>query len=143
LNQGDWIKVANVQFEEGSVATEFEYVPYEIQLQRCMRYYEKSYDVDTLPGSVTFLGAYGFDTSGMNNSCILFRVKKRSIPSVILFSPKTGASNMVYYQNTITNNPSGDISCNIYYISESGFHIECNPGDQYYVLLHFIADAEL
>jgi len=33
------IEIAEVQLEEGNVATDFEYVPYDIQLLRCMRYY--------------------------------------------------------------------------------------------------------
>jgi hypothetical protein len=40
INEGDYLRLINVQFEKGSVATEFEVVPYESQLNRCLRYYE-------------------------------------------------------------------------------------------------------
>ena len=43
VNVGDEIKFINVQLEEGSAASSFEHVPYEVQLQRCLRYYEESY----------------------------------------------------------------------------------------------------
>jgi len=39
LDKGDWVRITNVQLEEGSVATEFEKLPYKIQLDRCLRYY--------------------------------------------------------------------------------------------------------
>jgi len=40
LQAGDYIAIHRVQLEEGWFATEFERIPYDIQLLRCMRYYE-------------------------------------------------------------------------------------------------------
>jgi len=41
---GNYFEIAELQLEEGEVATAFERVPYDIQLQRCMRYYRKTKD---------------------------------------------------------------------------------------------------
>ena len=40
IADNDYIQLKQVQVEEGDIATEFERIPYDIQLQRCMRYYE-------------------------------------------------------------------------------------------------------
>jgi len=37
----DVIRLANIQLEKGDTATKFEQVPYDVQLQRCLRYYEE------------------------------------------------------------------------------------------------------
>lgn len=37
---GNFIEIAELQLEEGSYATEFEHVPYDVQLLRCKRYYQ-------------------------------------------------------------------------------------------------------
>jgi len=42
LDANDWLRLKDVQLEQGSVATEFEYVPYEIEELRCKRYYRSS-----------------------------------------------------------------------------------------------------
>jgi len=69
LNVNDWIRLSNVQLEKRNVATEFEKIPYEVQLQRCMRYYEKIWSVHPAPSTT-------------NNVNVMFRTIKRSKPSV-------------------------------------------------------------
>ena len=50
------IDIAQVQVEEGNVATDFETVPFSVLVSDCERYFEKSYNLDTPPGSVTWQG---------------------------------------------------------------------------------------
>ena len=79
--------ITGVQLEVGSTATEFEHLPYDVELARCQRYYEKSYAVTTAPaGSDPFVtnvnplnrgggtGAVGYP--------IYYRVTKRANPTV-------------------------------------------------------------
>ena len=55
VNVGDTIRITNVQLEKGDVATEFEVLPYETQLERCMRYYEEClYGVDYYSNNENF-----------------------------------------------------------------------------------------
>jgi len=66
---GNFIEIAELQLEEGNVATEFEYVPYDVQLLRCMRYYEKLWAVHPNPADATNCGS-------------VYRVIKRTTPTV-------------------------------------------------------------
>lgn len=74
--------LSGVQLEAGSVATPFEFEPFETTLRKCQRYYEKSYDIGTTPGTVTEVGAVRH--SGSSNALgriyvpIRFKVSKRS-----------------------------------------------------------------
>jgi len=69
--KGDWFRIRRVQLEEGDRATEFEYVPYEIQLMRCMRYYE------------VLEGSYSDDCDKYNEKVYLpFKVVKRVTPTI-------------------------------------------------------------
>lgn len=43
--------ITGVQLEKGSTATSFDYRPYGTELQLCQRYYAKSYNQSTVPGS--------------------------------------------------------------------------------------------
>jgi hypothetical protein len=47
----DFIEIAQVQFELGDTATDFESRPYQVELALCQRYYEKSFDTDTAPSN--------------------------------------------------------------------------------------------
>ena len=39
----NYVRITGVQFELGDHATEFEHLPYQVELQRCQRYYEETY----------------------------------------------------------------------------------------------------
>jgi len=48
------VHIAQVQLEKGRRATQFDQLPPETVLQRCQRYYQKSLDMDIVPGSSYF-----------------------------------------------------------------------------------------
>jgi len=75
VNTSVTIDIANIQLEEGDVATEFEYVPYDIQLLRCMRYYEV--------GKQDVIYSNGWNATGAYSE-IKFRVIKRAAPTITL-----------------------------------------------------------
>jgi len=78
---GNFIEIAEVQLEEGDVATEFEHVPYDIQLLRCMRYYEKAFNPNEM--------AHGrLVVVGLTRSFpyIPFKVQKRTTPTIRIYS---------------------------------------------------------
>ena len=81
------IDFAQIQFEVGDTATPFEHRPFDMELARCQRYYEKSYAVTTAPaGSDYYIqqvnplnrgggtGAVGYP--------IYYKVTKRANPTV-------------------------------------------------------------
>jgi len=74
VDTGDSIRLANVQLEKGNKATEFEHVPYDIQLQRCMRYYEKD-ELDTIR-------FFSTDANQVVTSSVNYKVVKRTSPTI-------------------------------------------------------------
>ena len=55
--QGNAILVTGMQLETGSNATPFEYRLFANELRLCQRYFEKSYDLTTVPGTAFTVGA--------------------------------------------------------------------------------------
>jgi len=89
----DWF-VTGVQLEIGSAASDFEFLPVDVNLQRCLRYYEKLYSLTTAPAdgatNYTFGGAAGeaswtcFTTNNIGSGT-KFKVEKRTTPTITLF----------------------------------------------------------
>jgi hypothetical protein len=89
--------ITGVQLEKGSTATSFDYRPYGTELALCQRYYEKSYDIATTPGTSTDTGALLVICPGNINrvfGSIQLRVSKRGSPTYTIYST-TGASGNV------------------------------------------------
>lgn len=137
------LDVANVQFELGAAPTGFELVPLPVALGRCYRFYEKSYAMATAPGTVTTAGCLsGTDSNGaaLNTVHQRFRAEKRATPTILWWSPDSGASGQIYYNGadravTGTNYTSS---------SATGVPVTAhNPGAPQGALVHWTADAEL
>jgi hypothetical protein len=83
--------LGNVQLEFGSRATPFEQRPVGVELALCQRYYEKSYDLTTVPATATTLGYVvssqntGVVTASWIGTNIVFKVSKRAIPTVTIY----------------------------------------------------------
>ena len=94
----EWL-ITGVQLEVGSVATDFENEPYSVTLQKAQRYYQQSYDDNTAPGTVTPAGCIIARASSGNQYLVeLIRrniVTMRTTPSVVSYSPNTGAADKV------------------------------------------------
>lgn len=93
------LDVARVQLEKAAIAGSFEVRPLALELLLCQRYYEKSYELDTVPGTVTLLGArHDLDAGGgpIQGLAQRFVVPKRAIPTIGWWSPTTGTLNRVH-----------------------------------------------
>jgi hypothetical protein len=89
-----YLEITNVQFEQGLIATTYEQKPFDVELARCMRYYEKSFPYTTVPvqnvGSAVgsaFFGQYVAAATAENLGELIWRVTKRGVPAVTLFNP--------------------------------------------------------
>lgn len=86
----------------GSAAPAVFQVPeFDAELRLCQRYWEKSYDYTTFKGTATFNGVSLFVLNGVSGSTqVAFSVpmstRKRTLPTVTLYSPNTGSSGVVY-----------------------------------------------
>ena len=138
-------RIAQVQFERGAIATDFEYKSFVDELVKCQRYYEKSYEMTSFPGSsggtgasqgrVWVAGAY------RPVMAAIFKVRKAGLPSVTVYPTHT-TNNPGYFSNH-TN--SVLLLANTLQVSEQNYWwrtassvavgVECKG--------HWVADAEL
>jgi len=138
-------QLAQVQVEKGSVATNFEVRPIAEELELCQRYYAKSYNQATAPGTAsTTTGCLNYIThAGSSNgdrSTIFFPQTMRTTPTVTLYSTATGTSGKIRIENTGT-----DIDGTAYYIGEStsNYYLNGTQTTGYNAILQYQADAEL
>lgn len=98
--------VTGVQLEIGFTATPFERRLYPQELAMCQRYYEKSYDVGTLPGSATNVNVsywYNAQTGASALLTVPYKVQKRAAPTITQYSGSTGASGVVRNSTSATD----------------------------------------
>jgi hypothetical protein len=95
----DWFEITGVQLEAGAVATPFKRNAPSIQAEfaACQRYYETSYDIDIVPGTVNEVQASwstvnAADTTLVNGTTF-FKVPKRVYPTITIYNTSTGATN--------------------------------------------------
>ena len=122
---GNYIEITQLQLEEGSEATDFEYVPYDIQLLRCMRYYE------------VFECNYDGYTS-INNSYTVLYTPKRTVPTVFVeILERTDSNLSPHFEPGFHNVESMRKVCGRYRVEDSsqGRYANCHA--------KIILDAEL
>ena len=141
------LQYSGVQLEAGTIATPYEFNQYQVQLAQCQRYYEKSYDIATVPGTSTGVGAvYGAYTTNTTTTYIgaatSYAVRKRATPTQVFYDT-VGGSGVVtriypgtgtYTGNAVTANggAQGQIGC----YSDSG-----NAAS--FIVFHYTSSAEL
>ena len=91
--------ITGLQMELGDAATDFEFVPHDVQLQRCQRYYEKSYNLSVTPGtSTTYEGTTLAEVIADGTTTRIkmfdskFLVRKRAAPTLTIYTSDGGAS---------------------------------------------------
>jgi hypothetical protein len=88
--------ITGVQLERNTTATPFEWLPISTELALCQRYYAKTYDVGTVPGTATQAGALCGLANGVN-AIFTFQhpVNMRGTPIISMYSPNTGTINNI------------------------------------------------
>jgi len=139
------IDIAQVQVNVGDIALPFQPRSFAEELALCQRYYEKSYNIDTPPGTATDIGCIqGITEDGTNNGAhydtVYFKVRKRAVPTVIIYGTG-GTSNTVNDETADRSIGSGLFAIP----SETGFRMNytlqnATSGRR---LFHYVADAEL
>ncbi len=140
---GNYVEITQVQLEEGNVATEFEYVPYDVQLLRCMRYYYNSmfphFDVASLEGAMT---SHAYSSVDFFERYYHLPVPMRAKPTVRTIAYSSGTVGA--YRNRTTNTDvtgvglAGETCSRALYWLAAG---TLTTGNLY--TWHFTADAEL
>jgi hypothetical protein len=140
-------RLAQVKLEKGTTATPFKTRTIKEELALCQRYYEKSYAMTVVPGTVNSEGdarfyisalASGVHDGGKNEN---FAVRKRATPTMVAYSPSTGTSGKVRsHQN------AADVNVTTASIGESGFMWYApvtEAGTAVNHAVHWTAEAEL
>ena len=109
----EW-QITGVKLELGSTATDFEHRSFSDELQRCMRFYEKSYAYSVAPGTaVSYPSNIGItvrgmdeETSGQRYITNTMRVEKRADPTNTFYDDAGNAGKVTTFNNagTGTNN---------------------------------------
>lgn len=123
----DWVEFEIAQKEVGNKATRFAAPDRAAELILCQREFEKSYDTDTAPGSVTNTGAETFHVWAANNFAhggkTPFKVTKRAVPSILIYNPVTGATGSGRNLTAATN-PAMTVDAQ--FTGQSGFRANIN-----------------
>ena len=144
-NEVSDFQIAQAQVELGSVATNFEIRPIAEELELCQRYYAKSYNQATVPGTAsTTTGAINHvvsaGTSNGDRNTIFLPQTMRTSPTVTLYSTVTGTAGKARIEQTGT-----DIDVTAYYIGESNINYYLNGSQTttHTSQIQYQADAEL
>lgn len=95
----DQMDIADVQLEIGAAASKFARRPFVEELNRCRRFYEKSYSYAVAPGTATQLGAVMHRAQGTGSLVDTLHsryvVPKRTVVAPIWWSTVTGAQGQI------------------------------------------------
>lgn len=137
-----------IQLEAGSVATEFTINTGnpQAELAACQRYYAKSYDVETAPGTDTNIGLIysGFTmatTAGYLSYQVNFPVKMRNAPSFTTYDVADAIGKIT--RATPTAADQNGMSPSLAFNSQSSVLIQSPSGNAHSGLaFHWVASAE-
>lgn len=143
-----YVQWTGVQLEAGTTASDFEFLPFDINLSRCNRYYTTSQQVSKFGEFATgdengiFFGRLSaFSNQPCNHR---FPVRMRSEPTVTVYS-LTGTSGHVSDTGTTAGSHSSNDGVNTARVSQSGIgyitDLSGGSGDGY--AFQYEADAEL
>lgn len=103
---GNYLNLNLIQLEPGLIATPFKSRTAQQELALCQRYFEKSYDLNELPGFVSNKGASVCQVATSIDKIVglstPFKVTKRWDPSITLYSTATGNPNFVVVRNGVS-----------------------------------------
>ena len=100
----DYFDITGIQLEAGSGPTEFERRPIGTELALCQRYYQKTYELGTAPGTATDVGAINYiATSSFQDLNDRLMVEMRAVPSTVSIITPTGVAGSVRNYSNSTN----------------------------------------
>lgn len=140
------VEVGQVQLEQGSAATEFEYRPIAEELALCQRYYEKSYRQVDVAGQATSNSSFNFvhgagQTGPVGQYTNEFAVLKAGLPTVSLYSD-AGNIGFVTLLN-LSGSFVAEQGATATQIGEGRFRIVATQNASSGLRFHWVADAEL
>ena len=140
--------ITGVQLEAGTTASDFEFLPFDVNLDRCIRYYTTSQGVDDFGGFADGdnNAIFGDRLNEYSNVPVNHRFPKRmrTVPTVTTYS-LIGTSGACSDTGTSAGSHSADDPCSTARVSESGIgyltSVTNDAGDG--LAFQYEADAEL
>ena len=140
--------ITGVQLEAGTTASDFEFLPFDVNLDRCIRYYTTSQGVDDFGGFADGdnNAIFGDRLNEYSNVPVNHRFPKRmrTVPTVTTYS-LIGTSGACSDTGTSAGSHSADGPCSTARVSESGIgyltSVTNDAGDG--LAFQYEADAEL
>jgi hypothetical protein len=143
----NFFRLTGIKIDPGAVATPLVFVPFQDELGRCERYYQKSFHYSVAPaqlagtstGEIQFISQHGASVS--MSRTFFYSQRLRSSGTVTGYNPSSANSGL---RNTTRSN---DWSFNLSVRGEWGFEAFCSTtgttavGDT--IAWHWAADAEL
>lgn len=142
-------RITGVKLELGSIATPIQFVPFEEELLRCMRYYQKSFLYATAPaqnvGAIsnehTFVAIQAGATT-QKSPRVLLSARARTAPTITIFNPS--AANAQVRNADVSQDLSAS---SIQWANETGFFVQATGSAgtaiAHTLSFHWTADAEL
>ena len=97
--------ITGIQLEVGTSASDFEFLPRDVNTTRCQRYFQKSYELDTTPGTATDTGVQwtsgSSDTAGNVSFLPSYKTTMRASPTVTGYA-RDGTSGQGYFNRSGT-----------------------------------------
>jgi len=145
----NYINITGVQLEAGDSATPFEHLPYDVNLGRCQRYFEKSYNYETAIGTATFQGcvygsgSYSATTTSYLNASTVYSVEKRATPTLTIYDAAGNSAKCTreHFGVGSSHNSSIIITSDA---NAKRFGVTSNTGDnRTHIAYQFTANAEI
>lgn len=145
---GNDFYLTGIQLEVGDSATDYEFRSKTEEITLCQRYYEKSYPLETVPGTYPFYGGMSWryhvltgGTTTIAGQNVRFSSEKRATPTITVYSPHTGAPGTYHnfgigssYSASVVANPHG-----FYWFSSNTYTATSTRSCG----IHWVANAEL
>ena len=141
--------ITGVQLEAGTTASDFEFLPVDVNLDRCQRYYQKSYNYSDAPGTATADGmtnpagntASGTSTGQCINTTALLK-EMRAAPTIVNYDA-AGTSGKVYGIRYGINEYNGENGAS-FRVGSKYFSMQRASGTSIITFsFHYTASAEL
>ena len=140
--------ITGVQLEAGDQASGFEFMPIDTNLSRCQRYFQKSYDLETVPGTNTTQGdlEMGLTSNGANDvlTTIPYKVSMRATPTITYYTTSGTSGSWGYARSGASGNATMTAYAGRYGQNYSVSYL--GSGSAFVavsVIGHFTASAEL
>jgi hypothetical protein len=141
--------ITGVQLEAGTTASDFEFLPFDVNTDRCQRYYQKSYNYSDAPGTATSDGmtnpagntASGTSTGQCINTTALLK-EMRAAPTIVNYDA-AGTSGKVYGIRYGVNEYNGEDAAS-FRVGSKYFSMQRASGTSIITFsFHYTASAEL